>query len=515
MLPITRATGRSGISLIALMLALSPALAQDTPPPTVPPSELVSEDASEAAERAEALRPEIESFTLDNDMQVVVIPDRRAPIVTHMVWYKVGSADEQPGESGIAHFLEHLMFKGTERFAAGEFSAAIADIGGEENAFTSYDYTAYFQQVPVDALEQMMTFEADRMSNLVLSDEAVLPERDVILEERRSRIDNDPGAQLSEAMQATLFTNSPYGTPIIGWQSEMEELSREDAIAFYDRYYTPSNAVLIVAGDVTTEEVRALAEKTYGKVEQRADPGPRDRPEEPPALTHRTVTLTDPRVTQPSVQTSWVVPSERTGEAGESEAMDLLADIFGGGTTSRLYRALVVEQGIAAGVGSYYQGDSLMEGQFVTYGTPRGDATLEQVEVAIEAEIERLAADGITEEELDAAKNRVRNALIYQRDSQTSLARRYGVALTTGRTIEDVDSWPERIEAVTVEAVNEAARAYLDRSRSVTGYLLPEAGAPDEPSAEASTDAAPAPTGAEPALDAGAPMPSAVPEDPS
>lgn len=474
----------AGVSLFALTLAIaSPSLAQDSAPET--------SQVEEAAERAEAMRPTIESFTLENGLQVVVIPDRRAPVATQMIWYKVGSADEAPGESGIAHFLEHLMFKGTETYPEGEFSAAISDIGGTENAFTSYDFTAYFQQVPVEALEEMMTFEADRMSNLVLSDEAVLPERDVVLEERRMRVDNDPGSQLSEAIQSTLFVNSPYGIPVIGWQNEIEALDRETAIAFYDKYYTPSNAVLVVAGDVTTDLVRELAEKTYGLVEQRADPGERIRPVEPQAITRRTVTLTDPRVTQPNLQTRWVVPSERTAEPGQSEALDILADILGGGTTSRLYRALVVDQAIAAGVGAYYQGDALMEGQFMTYGTPRGEADIETLEAAIEAEVARIVEDGVTQEEVDASKNRVRNALIYQRDSQTSLARRYGAALTTGRTVEDVESWPERIEAVTVDQVNAAAREWLDPNRALVGYLLPaegstplEAVAPEAPAPE-------------------------------
>ncbi|MFD2236774.1 M16 family metallopeptidase [Aureimonas populi] len=489
-----RSARLTGVSLLALTLAAAaPAFAKGP----ASGGEAVSSPAEEAARKAEALRPEIESFTLDNGLEVVVIPDRRAPVVTQMIWYKVGSADEAPGKSGIAHFLEHLMFKGTQTYTEGEFSAAIADIGGDENAFTSYDYTAYFQQVPVEALEEMMTFEADRMSNLILSEEAVNPERDVILEERRMRVENDPASQLSEAMQATLFTNSPYGTPVIGWQSEIEGLTREDAIAFYDRYYTPSNAVLIVAGDVATDEVRALAEKTYGQVEQRAEPGERLRPVEPPSITRRTVTLTDARVTQPNLQTRYVTPSERTAEPGESEALDLLADILGGGTTSRLYRALVVEQGIAAGVGAYYQGDALLEGQFITYGTPRGEAGLEAVEEGIEAEIARLAAEGVTQEEVDAAKNRVRNALIYQRDSQTALARRYGAALTTGRTIEDVESWPERIQAVTVDEVNAAARTYLRRERSVSGNLLPEPGTtPPAPEAAAPSVAEPALPGA-------------------
>ncbi|WP_416356959.1 M16 family metallopeptidase [Aureimonas phyllosphaerae] len=497
---------RAGVSAIALAIALStPVFAQGTQPAPAPaPATAASPAGEAAAAKAEAMRPAIESFTLDNGLQVVVLPDHRAPIATQMIWYKVGSADEPKGVSGIAHFLEHLMFKGTKTHKQGEFSAAVAAIGGEENAFTSYDYTAYYQQVPVEALKEMMGFEADRMENLVLTDEVVLPERDVILEERRMRIDNEPGAQLSEAVDAALFQNHPYGTPVIGWRNEMEKLSRQDAIAFYDRFYTPNNATLLIAGDVTLDQVKAYAEETFGKVPRRADPGLRQRPQEPEPLAARSVTLRDARVTQPSVQTTYLVPSDNNAKPGESEALDLLADILGGGTTSRLYRALVVDQGIAAGTGSYYQGTALDDGQFMTYGTPRGDATLDQVEKAVNAEVEKIARDGVTAAELEAAKNRVRKALIYQRDNQTSMARRYGAALSTGGTIEKVESWPDRIEAVTVDQVNAAAKAYLQPKRSVTGYLLPAdaetsaeakapAGSPEAAGAVAPTDGAPVP----------------------
>lgn len=481
---------RAGVSLLLLALLGGPlpALAQDAGT-AVPP-----------VAAAEAQRPRIESFTLANGLQVVVLPDHRAPIATQMIWYKVGSADEAPGKSGIAHFLEHLMFKGTKTYSEGEFSAAVSAIGGSENAFTSYDYTAYFQQVPVEALERMMRFEADRMQNLVLTDEVVAPERNVILEERGMRIDNDPGAQLSEAADATLFMNSRYGIPVIGWRHEMETLNRDDAIRFYDTYYTPNNATLLVAGDVTTEEVRRLAEATFGQVPRRAEPPARTRPQEPEPRAARTVTLTDARVTQPSVQTTYLVPSDRTGEPGEAEALDLLADILGGGTTSRLYRSLVVDKGIAAGAGAYYQGTALDDGQFMTYGTPRGDATLEEVEAAVDAEVARISREGVSVAELEAAKNRVRKALIYLADSQTATARRYGAALSIGSTIAEIESWPERIEAVTPDQVLAVAQSYLQKRRSVTGYLLPEGAATDtEAPAEAAGGpaavAAPAPSG--------------------
>ena len=428
----------------------------------------------DAASKAKEEAAEVSSFTLDNGLQVVVLPDHRAPIVTQMVYYKVGAADEVPGVSGIAHFLEHLMFKGTRKHPEGEFSKAVAEIGGQENAFTTQDYTGYYQQVPADKLGMVMSYEADRMENLVLTDDVVLPERDVILEERRMRIDNDPSAQLSEAVQAALFQNSPYGIPVIGWRHEMQKLSRQDAIDFYDKYYTPNNAILLVAGDVTVPEVRKLAGETFAKVDRRADPGPRDRPTEPQSLTARTVTLTDAKVTQPQMQRAYLVPSETTAKDREAAALDVLADIFGGGTTSRLYRDLIVDKGIAAGTGAYYSGTALEEGQFVVYGTPRGDATLDQVEAAIDAEIQKVRDKGITPEELERAKNRVQKDVIYLRDSQTAMARRYAAALSTGRTIADVQNWPDRIEKVTVDDVNAVARKYLEPKRSVTGYLLPD-----------------------------------------
>src|SRR5450756_2132336 len=206
------------------------------------------------------------SFTLDNGLQVVVIPDHRTPVVTEMIWYKVGSADETPGKSGLAHFLEHLMFKGTARHPAGEFSQTVLRIGGNENAFTSVDYTGYFQRVPREQLARMMEFEADRMTGLILKDENVLPERDVVLEEYNMRVANNPEARLTEQIMAALYLNHPYGRPVIGWYHEIEKLGREDALAFYRRFYAPNNAILVIAGDTDAAEVRPLAEQTFGKV---------------------------------------------------------------------------------------------------------------------------------------------------------------------------------------------------------------------------------------------------------
>ena len=418
-----------------------------------------------------------ETFTLENGLQVVVIPDHRAPIVTHMVWYKVGAADDPPGKSGIAHFLEHLMFKGTRDHPEGEFSDVIKSVGGNENAFTSNDTTAYFQNVARQHLELMMTYEADRMANLVVTDEEIIPERRVVLEERRSRVDNEPSSQLAEAMGATLFQNSGYGTPAIGWAHEIASLDRADAVAFYDRYYTPNNAILIVAGDVTTDEVRRLAEKTYGKVPRRADPPERLRPREPEPLAARTVTFADPRVTQPLVQRAFVVPSYATDPSDEAVALDLLADILGSGPTSRLYRELVAEKGLATTAGASYRSSALGDSQFALYGIPRGEVGLDELMLEIEAVVADVAANGVTDAELDRAKRRVRAGAIFAQDSHASLARMFGTALVTGQSVEDVQHWPADVEAVTAERIMAVAQKYLRTQRSVTGYLV---GVPEE-----------------------------------
>ncbi|MBA1143289.1 M16 family metallopeptidase [Mesorhizobium neociceri] len=416
----------------------------------------------------------VANFLLDNGMEVVVIPDHRAPIVTHMVWYKIGSADEPAGKSGIAHFFEHLMFKATTNHAAGEFDRAISDIGGSNNAFTSYDYTAFHETVTPSALELMMSFEADRMRNLILTDEVIKTERDVILEERRSRIDSNPEAVLDEEVDATLWQNQPYRIPVIGWMQEMEQLNRTDAVAFYDKYYRPNNAVLIVAGDVDPDIVKTLAERTYGKVARGPDLPPRIRPVEPEQNTRRTVTLTDARVSVPSFSTQWVVPSYHTAKPGEAEALDLLGEILGGGTRSRLYQQLVVKQGIASGTGAFFQGTMLDATNFTVYGAPRGDAKLSDVEAAVDAEIARIVKDGVTADELEKAKARYIRALIFARDKQDEMANLYGAELATGGNVRDVEEWPDRIRKVTADEIKAVAARYLLLDRSTTGYLLPQ-----------------------------------------
>lgn len=426
------------------------------------------------AAAAAATGPKVTTFDLKNGMQVVVIEDHRAPVVTHMAWYRVGGADELPGKSGIAHFLEHLMFKGTKTVAPGEFSKTVARNGGQDNAFTSLDYTAYFQRVAKDRLPLVMEMEADRMTNLVLTDKEVLPERDVVLEERRSRTENNPQARLSEQMNAAYYLAHPYGQPVIGWPNEIKALNRADALEFYERFYTPNNAILIVAGDVTPDEVRVLAEKFYEPIKRRVDVGPRVRPQEPKHEAAIQVVLKDPRATSPVLQRSYLTPSYATDEPGEAEALDVLSDILGGGTTSRLYEALVVEQKIAAAVGSYFYGDALDSGRFGIYGVAANGDTTDLIENGIEDVVAKLLKDGVTDDEVKRARNRLVAEAIYAQDSQSHMARIYGVALTTGQTVEDVQAWPERISKVTREQVEAVARKYLLIEQSVTGILLPK-----------------------------------------
>jgi zinc protease len=425
-----------------------------------------------AAVSAQSAGPSVAHYTLDNGLELVVIPDHRTPVVTHMVWYKVGAADETPGKSGLAHFLEHLMFKGTGKNPTGRFSQAVAAIGAHENAFTANDYTAYYQRIPSSQLKSMMEFEADRMTGLQLTDKVVLPERDVILEEQNQRVANNPRARLVEQIDAALYLNSPYGKPTIGWRHEMEQLSRDDAIGFYRRFYAPNNAVVVIAGDVDPEQALKLAQETYGKVAPNKNIFARHRPQEPPPTAVRSLTLADRRVEQPMLQRDYLVPSFASGKPGQSEALEVLAQILGGGENSRLYRALVVDKHFAVAAGGWYDSSALDMTKFGVYGVPQPGTSLPQLEGEIDAVIAQVIDNGVGADEFARAKTRLIADAIYAQDNQMSLARWYGVALTTGATVDDVRHWPDRIRAVTAAQVQEAARQWLDKRRSVTGYLV-------------------------------------------
>jgi zinc protease len=417
--------------------------------------------------------PQVAKFTLSNGLDVVVIPDHRAPVVTHMVWYRNGAADDPPGKSGIAHFLEHLMFKGTANHPKGEFSEFVSEIGGQENAFTGSDFTAYFQQVAKQHLQTCMAFEADRMTNLVLTDEVVAPERDVVLEERRMHSDTDPAAQLGEAVQAALFTHHPYGVPIIGWGHEIEGLGRQDAFNYYRRFYTPENAILVVAGDADPHETLAMAEETYGKVKSRGARPERFRPAEPPTVASRLVTVKDEKVEQPNWQRHFLTPSYLTASEGEAEALEVLAHLLGGGQTSLFYRRLVVEEKLAVSAWAYYHGGALDPSRLIANLTPAPSVSLETLDDAFDRVLAKFLEEGVNEGALRRTKTRLTADAIYARDSQSELARWYGSSLAIGQTLRDIEEWPSRIEAVGAAAVVAVARRWLERKPAVTGHLLP------------------------------------------
>lgn len=380
------------------------------------------------------------------------------------------------------------MFKSTEKIAIGEFSKIVARLGGQDNAFTSQDATAYFQRISKDRLAQVMAMEADRMVNLRLTDNEVLTERDVILEERRSRVDNNPSAILSEQMDATLYYSHPYAIPVIGWEHEIAQLDRENALNYYKHYYAPNNAILVVSGDVTIDEVRKLAEETYGQIPSNPAVGAvRVRPTEPPQLAERKLTLRDPRAGKPSFHRNYLVPSYVKAEKGQAEAIDVLIKALASGATSRLYRSLVVDRKIATSTGGWYYGDGLDSGKVSLYAIAADGVDLDTIEGEIDRVIADVAENGITDDELRRAKMGLTADFIYESDSQANLARRYGWGLVVGQSLEDIEGWPAAIERVTVEDVQRAARTELDKRKSVSGRLIPEAvsdAAPAEQPAE-------------------------------
>jgi zinc protease len=414
---------------------------------------------------------QVSSFTLDNGMEVVVIEDHRAPVVVHMVWYKAGSADEKPGVSGVAHFLEHLLFKGTENLDPGELSATVARNGGSDNAFTSYDYTAYFQRVAADRLELMMRMESDRMVNLRLDQADIATERDVIIEERNQRVENNPSALFREQKNAAQFLNHRYGVPIIGWQHEMQGLDMSAALDYYETYYAPNNAILIVAGDVDPDSVKTLAETHYGAIPANPDLPERERAIEPRQMAERRLTYEDPRVAQPYVSRSYLAPERNSGDQQKAAALTLLADLLGDGSTSIMAEKLQFEEQIAVHTSAYYRGTSLDDTTLGFFVVPAPGVTLQQAETALDDVLLEFMETGVDEEHLERIKMQIRASQIYARDDVNALANRYGRALTQGLTVEDVQAWPDILQAVTPQDIMAAATEVLDRRNSVTGYL--------------------------------------------
>ncbi len=419
----------------------------------------------------------VTEFSLDNGLQVVVIEDHRAPVVVQMVWYRAGAADERPGVSGIAHFLEHLMFKATDTMKPGELSRVVTENGGSDNAFTTQDYTAYYQRIAADRLELVMRMEADRMRHLRLSEEDIATEREVILEERAQRTDTDPGALLGEQMMAAQYLNHPYGTPVIGWRHEMERLSRADALAFYKRFYAPNNATLVVAGDVKPDQVRALAETYYGPLEPTPDLKPRQRLSEPPQIAERRVRLADARVSQPYLRRSYIAPERDSGDQKDAAALVYLAEILGGsGATSVLGKALQFDNPIAVYTGASYGGTALDDSSLNFVVVPAAGVSLHDAEQAFDAELAHFLETGVDPAQLERLKFQTKAMEIYAQDDAYARAERYGRALSSGLTLADIEAWPDILQSVTAEDVMAVARKVLNKGRSVTGWLVPENG---------------------------------------
>lgn len=424
-----------------------------------------------SAARAQVFEPT--TFRLANGLEVVVVENHRVPAAVHMIWYKVGAADEVPGKSGLAHFFEHLMFKGTEKTAPGVFSALVRRNGGNQNAFTSWDYTAYYQVMPRGLLGDVMAMEADRMTGLTLTDTDIETERSVVLEEWNERVGQNPSARLGQAMAAALYRNHPYGRPIIGWRHEIAALDHATIRSFYRQHYGPDNAVLVIAGDIDPAEVRALAEQHYGPVPSR-NIVPRLRPQEPPAFAAARVTVRDERVKDPTWRRSYLAPSANSAGSEHTHALQVLAEILGDGAVGRLTKAMVRGSEIATAAGAWYEGDRVDQTMFSLYAVPAAGASLADLEAAVETEIAILLRDGVTDEEVAITVRRMQAAAVYARDDLQTGARVLGEALVNGGSVEDIESWPDRIAAVTPEAVMAAARLVLQAERSVTGELLPK-----------------------------------------
>lgn len=418
---------------------------------------------------------DVTTFTLENGLEIVVIEDHRAAAVTNMVWYRTGAADEPPGKSGIAHYLEHLLFKGTDELEPGEFSATVRANGGSDNAFTSWDYTGYFQRVAADRLELMLRMEADRMVNLVLTEEVVRPELGVILEERSQRVDSSPGSIFGEQRRAAQYLNHPYSVPIIGWRHEMEGLTKQDALDFYETFYAPNNAILIVAGDVQPEEVRRLAEQYFGPIPANPDLPPRARPTEPPQVAERRISYADTRVAQPYVIRTYLAPERDSGAQETAAALTVLAELLGGSSaTSFLGEKLEFDANRAVYTSAFYSGVSLDDTTFGLIIVPADGVSLTEAEADLDRVLAEFIAQEIDQVALDRIKVQIRASEIYGRDNVGSRARTYGTALTSGLTVEDVQAWPDILAAVTAEDVKAAAEMVFDKRKAVTGWLMRE-----------------------------------------
>ncbi len=417
--------------------------------------------------------PVIENFTLKNGLEVIVIPNHRIPAVNHTLWYRIGAADDPSGKSGLAHYHEHAMFLGTKKYKSGEYSNIIARNGGEQNAFTGHDATAYFINISKENLPLAMEMEADRMGELTASDDAMEKEKQVIIEERRMRVDNNPDALLYEQVNALLFRHHPYRLPVIGWQHEMNNLSKQDVIDFHKKWYHPNNAILIVGGDVTAAEVKSLAEKYYGKIPRASIPA-RHWNEEPPQRGERRITMHHSQVSQAELSRVYAVPSLGYGKKEQALPLFVLAQVLGGGKTSRLYRSLVTEQKLATAINVDYNGFTRGPAEFSIDLVPEQGVDPAKLEEAANKELEKFLKEGLTDEELSRAKTLLKAETIFARDGLSEIANVIGWIRMIGLDSNYFTNFSELVDKISAQDVLAAAKEALRSEQSVTASLLPE-----------------------------------------
>jgi zinc protease len=435
---------------------------------------LIAANPAPAMAAAASAATNASEFALKNGLKVVVIPDHRAPVVTHMVWYRVGGSDDPPGLSGAAHFFEHLMFRGTKDVPNGELSKIIARNGGQDNAQTSADFTVYFQRIAKDRLPLVMGLEADRMVNLDLSESNVVTERNVVLEERHLRVDSQPQALAQEQMDAALHLSHPYGRPVIGWEAEISTMNRAQAMDFYQRHYAPNNATVMVVGDVTPDEVLKLAEEKYGSVPPH-ELAPRTDEPPPPRLAETRLDFELAGARLPILMRYYRMSGYAKAPKGTAESLDLLATILGGGPTSRLYKSLVIDKKLAVEASAFYQGTTRGPAELGVFVVPRDGVSFDMLEPAVDQILDEVMANPPEAAEFERAKTRIIANHTYQADNQFLLGQDYGQGLAIGLTIADVEDWPNRIRAVQAADVRTAAKTYLKKEEAVTGRLSPKA----------------------------------------
>lgn len=421
---------------------------------------------------ASALAADAKEIMLDNGMKVIVKEDRRAPTVAHMVWYRIGSMDEVSSVTGVAHVLEHMMFQGTETLEAGEFSRRVAALGGRENAFTSKDYTGYYQQVGSANLEAVMALEADRMANLRFEDKEFEQEIRVVMEERRLRTEDQPLGKLNEALNAAAFVAHPYHHPIVGWMSDLKNMTADDARAWYDRWYGPNNAVLVVTGDVDAEKVFALAKKYYGVIPRKALPTTKAHGE-PEQHGMRRVVVKAP-AENPYVSMAFKVPALRDVEKDEDVyALDVLAAVLDGYDNARLNASLVRTKRVANSAGAGYSSMARGPALFVLDGVPAKGVTTEQLENHLLAEVAKIAKEGVSEKELDRVKTQLVASQIYKRDSIFGQAMEIGVMEMVGISHQKIDRIIEKLKEVTPAQVQAVAKKYFIDDTMTVATLVP------------------------------------------